>query len=265
MHWPTGGRGASPNCSPRPRRIRPCIGALLEGRDPASLFPEELPVMRKAELMGRFDEWVADPRLRLDALRRFVADKVYDALEALRRPVLRPLQRLQVPGASGSASPSSARPVTFASVVSIERLRRLNPALSGRLHSISFLQPTEALVAELDTVAPTVVATYPSAAVLLAEERWGGRLHASPGEVWTGGEDPSAAQRESSCGGFAPSPTATLHRSSCRSRSNANAAICISTATGSSSNRLTQGAMRSRSARQAPRRCWPTWQTMGSP
>lgn len=33
-----------------------------------------LPPVARADLMARFDDWVCDPRVRLDAVRRFVAD-----------------------------------------------------------------------------------------------------------------------------------------------------------------------------------------------
>ena len=86
-----------------------------------------MPIVRKAELMRSFDTWCCDPALRLEPLRRFVADPgnigrpfldrytvwessgssgepavfvqdaaamaVYDALEALRKPDLRPMRR----------------------------------------------------------------------------------------------------------------------------------------------------------------------------
>jgi phenylacetate-coenzyme A ligase PaaK-like adenylate-forming protein len=203
---------------------------LLHGRDTTKLTLGELPVMHKAELMGRFDEWVGDPRLKLRDLKGFVADHarsaqpyldcyvvwessgstgepgifvqdlhamaVYDALEALRRPVLRPMQRLLDPfGLGERIAFVGALDGHFASTVSIERLRRLNPALAAQIHSVSFLQPIDTIVAELNALAPTVIATYPSAAVLLAEERVAGRLATSPQEVWTGGEDLSPAKR----------------------------------------------------------------------
>lgn len=209
----------------------PLYRRLLKGRDLGSLRLEDLPVAHKTELMLHFDEWVTDARLRLDGLRRFVADRrriaepflgrytvwessgssgepgifvqdakamaVYDALEALRRPVLRPMQRLLDPWGLGERIAFvGATGGHFASTVSIERLRRLNPALSSRLRGISFLQPAKGMVAELNAFAPTVIATYPSAAVLLAEARMDGRLRQSPHEVWTGGEDLSAAKRE---------------------------------------------------------------------
>jgi phenylacetate-CoA ligase len=203
---------------------------VLRGRDVAAVTLPELPVMHKAHLMSHFDAWVTDPALRLDALRRFLADRtriaepflgryvvwessgsngepgifvqdaaalaVYDALEAVRRPALCPLQRALDPlylreriafvGATGGH---------FASTVSIERLRRLNPALAGHLHSLSFLQPLPQLVAGLDALAPTILATYPSAAVLLAEQQLAGCLHIAPREVWAGGETLSPAMR----------------------------------------------------------------------
>ena len=208
----------------------PLYRRLLAGREPARVALSELPSVRKAELMARFDEWVADPRLRLPALRRFTADRqriaqpfdgryvvwessgssgepgifvqdaqamaVYDALEALRRPVLRPWQRLLDPWGLGErVAFVGAIDGHFASTVSIERLRRLHPVLAGRLHSISFLQPMAQMVAQLDAIRPTVIATYPSAAVLLAEERIAGRLQHAPMELWTGGEELSAPQR----------------------------------------------------------------------
>lgn len=203
----------------------------FQGLDPSSVRLQELPVVRKAELMGAFDDWVADPALRLDALRRFTADRsriadpfaeryvvwessgssgepgifvqdaqamaVYDALEFVRRPAARSLERLMNPfGLGERIAFVGATGGHFASTVSIERLRRLNPALSLSLRSISFLQSSEALVAEIDALRPTVVATYPSVALLLAEERLAGRLHAVPREVWTGGEELSATRRD---------------------------------------------------------------------
>jgi phenylacetate-coenzyme A ligase PaaK-like adenylate-forming protein len=180
--------------------------------------------------MSRFDDWVTDPAIRLPDVQAFVADRtrigeaflgryavwessgssghpglflhdaaalaVYDALEALRRPSARPSQRLLDPmflteriayvGATGGH---------FASAATLERLRRLNPVLAPRLRSLSFLQPLPALVAELDAFQPTILSSYPSAAVILAEERLAGRLRASPLEIWTGGETLTQAMR----------------------------------------------------------------------
>ena len=203
---------------------------LLKGAGSHGIGLRDLPVVRKAELMRRFDEWCTDPAIRIDALQRFLADPAnigrpflgryvvwessgssgepgmfvqdaaamaaYDALEALRRPDLVPMRHLVDPwelaerivfiGAVGGH---------FASTVSIERLRLLNPLLARRLSSVSFLQPLERLVADVQQRAPTVFATYPSVAVVLADAALAGRLKISVREIWTGGETLTASMR----------------------------------------------------------------------
>ena len=206
------------------------VRALYGGIDPHRCPPGQWPVMRKAAGMRRFDDWVADPRLRLAELRRFTADParvgeafadgvmawessgssgepalfvhdaaamaVYDALEALRRPVLRPWRRWFDPaGLAERTAFVGATGGHFATTVSVERLRRLNPALGHALRSFSFLLPADELVAQLNRYRPTVLTTYPTAALLLAEQAAAGRLAIEPGEIWTGGETLSAATR----------------------------------------------------------------------
>jgi phenylacetate-coenzyme A ligase PaaK-like adenylate-forming protein len=212
-------------------RRSPLYRHVLKGRDPGDWRLEDLPVFHKTELMQHFDEWVAHPGIRLEAVQHFIADRgriaepfmgrytvwessgstgepavfvedaaamaVYDALEALRRPVLRPLQQWLDPWRLGDRIAFvGATGGHFASTVSIERLRRLNPVLAGRLRGISFMQPVEHILEALHAFAPTVIATYPTCAVLLAEERMEGRLRLPLHEMWTGGEDLSAAKRE---------------------------------------------------------------------
>jgi phenylacetate-coenzyme A ligase PaaK-like adenylate-forming protein len=63
------------------------------------------------------------------------------------------------------------------------------------MQGFDFLQPLADLIEQLHRHAPTVLATYPSAALLLAEEARAGRLRLSLAEVWTGGESLSAAMR----------------------------------------------------------------------
>src|SRR5882762_6442390 len=225
--------GAQALASRRAQRLRALLASaargshlyrrLLKDRDLSATRLQDLPVMHKADLMRQFDDWVADPELKLDDLRRFVRDRtciaepylgrymvwessgssgepgifvqdasamaVYDALEALRRPPLSEVQRAIDPMYLGERIVFvGATTGHFASTVSMERLRRIHPTLSGNVHGVSFLQPTDRLVAELHAQRPTIIATYPSAAVLLAEERIAGRLKVDLHEVWTGGE-----------------------------------------------------------------------------
>jgi phenylacetate-CoA ligase len=187
------------------------------------------PVTR-AELMADFAGWVTDPRLELAELIAFTADpdqvgqafldqylawessgtsgepgmfvqdgfalSVYDALETLRRPrdtsprrwfdPFYLTERMAFLGATGGH---------FASHVSMERLRRLQPWLAPVMQSFSVLEPVDAWVESLNDFSPTVLATYPTAALLLAQEAEHGRLHIHLHELWTGGETLSTCMR----------------------------------------------------------------------
>ena len=84
----------------------------------------------------------------------------------------------------------------FAGNSSIERLRRLWPWAASGARTVSILQPLAELRAELEAFEPSIVATYPTAAELLANERLAGRLHIRPREIWLGGEQLTEAVRE---------------------------------------------------------------------
>ncbi len=202
----------------------------LQGVDPSRARLQDLPVARRSVLMEHFDEWVADPRLRLRELRDFVADPlriaepyagrylvwhssgtsgepgmfvqdahamaVYDALECVRGPWARLAPEL-------AASCNLQRKLVlvgateehFASTVAAARLRRLNPWLATQLRSLSLLQPPAELRRAIERLQPVVLATFPSVALQLAEERAAGRLDVALREVWVGGETLSPATR----------------------------------------------------------------------
>jgi phenylacetate-coenzyme A ligase PaaK-like adenylate-forming protein len=193
-----------------------------------------LPRLDKRTLMARFADGVSDPALTLHGLRDFVADRrtigtpycgrytvwessgssgepalfvqdpgamaVYDALEALRRPrregVLPSWSDPFGLGALGERQCFvGAVEGHFASEVSLQRLRRLNPWLGTALRSFTILQPLPDLVAALNEWQPAVVATYPTAAVMLAGEQKRGALRLRLRELMTGGETLAPAQR----------------------------------------------------------------------
>ena len=194
------------------------------GTTPATVL-EQLPVVTRAQLMANFDDWVTDPQLQLDALRAFTADPariaepwlgrymvwessgtsgqpgifvqdaqamaVYDALEAVRRsPPPKPLLTSwwDPLGLGERTAFIGAIDGHFASTVSVRRLCTLNPWLANSTRSFSLLQPLATLVQALNAFAPTAIATYPTAAALLADEAARGALHIRPREIWTGGE-----------------------------------------------------------------------------
>lgn len=213
-----------------PRHSR-YYGRLYGDTDPAQEALADLPVTRKRALMAAFDDWVTDPDLDLEDLRRFTADPrgiadpflgrfvvwessgstgdpaifvqdaasmaVHDALEALRRPPARLHDRLFDPlGLTERVVFIGALGGHFASTVTIERLRRLNPTARQTVQSLSFLLPTPELIRRLEALDPTSIATYPTAAALLAAEQAAGRLSIQPRDIWVGGENLSTAMRE---------------------------------------------------------------------
>jgi phenylacetate-coenzyme A ligase PaaK-like adenylate-forming protein len=188
--------------------------------------------VERHELMDRFAEWVTDPALVLDELRAFTADAdrigepflgrylvwessgtsgrpgifvqdarclaLYDALESLRRHPVRPLQRWLDPlGLGERIAFVGATSGHFASYISVERLRRLQPWLAPSIQCFSILEPLDRLVDSLNRFSPTVLASYPTAAALLGDEAQAGRLRLpSLREVWTGGETLGRTVRE---------------------------------------------------------------------
>lgn len=204
---------------------------VLKGREPGRTALGSLPVFSKAELMSQFADWVTDPRLKLDELKAFTTNParigepylgeyvvwessgtsgtlgifvqdaqamaVYDTLEGLRRSSPRPLERLFDPLLlTERLALVSAINGHFASQVSLLRQRRNNPWLGQTSRSFSILQSPAELVAQLNAFNPSIVATYPTAAVMLAELAARGDLDIRPKEIWTGGETLTAAARQ---------------------------------------------------------------------
>lgn len=190
--------------------------------DDASALEVMAPVHRD-ELMHRFADWVTDPDLSLPALQAFTADPsrigdpflgrylvwessgtsgtpgvfvhdagalaVYDALETLRRRPETGWRRWFDPlGLGERLAFVGATSGHFASQVTIERLARLQPWRAPSIRSFSILQPMARLVQALNDFAPTVIASYPTGALVLAEQAQRGVLTLPVREIWTGGE-----------------------------------------------------------------------------
>lgn len=203
----------------------------LRGVVPGITPLDALPSVSRQALMDRFDEWVTDPQLKLGELRAFADDPqrigqaylgeylvwessgtshepgifvqntrsmaVYDALEVLRRSAPRPLQHWIDPLAlTERIAFVGVTSGHFASVVSMQRLRELTPWLAPFMRSFSILQSSRLLVDALNQFAPTVIATYPTVAAMLADEADHGALDFAPRELWTGGETLSVSVRQ---------------------------------------------------------------------
>jgi phenylacetate-coenzyme A ligase PaaK-like adenylate-forming protein len=181
--------------------------------------------------MARFDEWVTDPDVTFDTAADFISDParvgqlylgryaawtssgttgepglfvhdgqalaVYDALEMLRleRGLLAPGFLGSLLYAGGRYAMVAATGGHFAGVASVERMRLAAPALADRLRVFSILEPLPRLTEALNGYQPSFIATYPSAASLLAAEQRAGRLRIAPSALWLGGETLSPACR----------------------------------------------------------------------
>jgi len=192
-------------------------------RDDRALSLAELPVVNKSDLMADVAAGFTDVSITPAALHAFVADPtnvgtlfhgryavwtssgtsgtpglflhdthalaVYEALETLR---FRGLSSLAQYGARVLAGERFALVMVtgghFASVSSAEHLRRAFPWLAANVAPFSLFTPLAQLVAQLNQYRPTLLATYPTAAQMLAQEQDAGRLQLQLAEMWTGGE-----------------------------------------------------------------------------
>jgi len=196
--------------------------------DLASL--DRVPIVTKTMIMDNFDAVVTDPVLRRGSLESFLADPrlagqpyaggfavwtssgtsgergifvhdsnalaVYDALQVFRfRGALPSMDWNNAAFAMERYALVAVTGGHFAGVASVERLRSMYPWMAQRMQVFSLMQPIDVLVGQLNAYAPDIVATYPSAAALLAQQARAGNLRIAPKQFWTGGECLSESAR----------------------------------------------------------------------
>jgi len=147
---------------------------------------------------GRYAVWTSSGSTGVPGiyLHDGAALAVYDALELLR---FRGLSMAPLPPAPFLARERYAMVAAtdghFAGIACVERLRRAYPLLSPYVRAFSVLQPLAELVAQLNAYRPTLLATYPTVAEMLAGEQRAGRLNLALDELWPGGESLAPAVR----------------------------------------------------------------------
>ncbi len=188
-----------------------------------------LPPSTRGELMAHFDDWVTDPEIRLDAVRRFVAEPARIGEAFLGRYAVwtssgttgvpgiyvQDEDALAIYGAllgaqadfAPTADPRSfvGRPARlalvaatgghFAGVVWWQRLCRMYPLLAAQARIFSILEPLDALREALAEWSATSIASYPTVLTQLAAEQRAGRLQLAPRALLSGGEALCAAER----------------------------------------------------------------------
>lgn len=182
----------------------------------------DLPVVTKAALMARFDDWVTEPDVTQAAVEAFLADRrrigerfldrfvvwkssgstgvpgifVQDdeALATFDALIAQPPDPAQLAARHGwpfvvphgRAALVTAIGDHFAGIASWRRLCQGSPWIAARAFSI--LDPLPRLVAALNDYRPAFLASYPTMLALLAGERRAGRLRIDPAVLWSGGE-----------------------------------------------------------------------------
>lgn len=215
------------------RRASPYYRALYRGLPDGVADPRLLPPVGKRGLMARFDEWVTDPEIGLEALRRDVlADeslvgalylgryRVFTSSGTSGEPVVLVHDRASWTVAGAVVAVRARRTVLgpdvlgpllrhgvraaavlstgghFAAVSTAEAVRRRSRRRARRIRVLSVLRPVPQLVAELNAYRPTVLLGFPSTVELLADELRAGRLRIAPALVAVGGETLSGAARD---------------------------------------------------------------------
>jgi phenylacetate-CoA ligase len=142
-------------------------------------------------LRGRYAVWTSSGTTGTPGI--FLHDRdalaLYDALEMFRfRGPVAPFEIAARLVSGERFAMVAATGGHFAGAAMVERLRRTYPWLAANMRVFSLLQPLPELIRELNAFRPTLLATYPTAADLLAGEKEAGRLEIEPREIWTGGE-----------------------------------------------------------------------------
>ncbi len=166
----------------------------------------DLPPVSKHSLMAEFDDVVTQPALTRRAVEQFMAEPdrlggallgryavwtssgttgapgyfvhdpdalaVYDALEWQRFRGVRSASDLARQLIAGDRyAMVAATGGHFAGISTVERMRRTMPWLAASLRGFSLLQPVANLVKQLNEFRPTLLASYPTAAQVLADEQ----------------------------------------------------------------------------------------------
>jgi phenylacetate-coenzyme A ligase PaaK-like adenylate-forming protein len=183
--------------------------------------PRLLPVVTKAELMGRFDDWVTDPAVTRSQVEAFVSDPsrigarflgkymvyvtsgtsgvpamlIQDAGAAnvmtmltLARSSLSGAELWQVVRRGQRMGGVYATGGHFLSTAMTESRRRMAPWKKNKIRVFSALDPLPKLVAALNAFQPTLLGGYPTMLAVLAQEQLEGRLQISPVLTTCGGE-----------------------------------------------------------------------------
>lgn len=191
-----------------------------------------IPIVTKSELMARFDDWVTDPAVTKAAVEDFVADPTHVGQQYLDRYtvwmtsgstgtpaiLLQDERAISAMAALGIARAAPAwvgasevraflsRGVRgalvfatgghFMALSMAQRAMHQGSWLKNFAEIVSVTTPVAQIVAKLNDIDPTIVASYASGHMLLAEEQAAGRLRIDPVLLLSTGESLPPASRK---------------------------------------------------------------------
>ncbi len=194
--------------------------------------PRQLPVVSKADLMPRFEDWVTDPAIQRADLDAFIADP-----EQIGHPFLGKYTVCTTSGTTGQPAILLQDPATMNLVGALNILRAMpawingkqlmriigagmktaavwatgghylgitmmkrqilqKPARARSMRIFSVLSPLAEIVDGLNAFQPAMLNGYATAISLLAQEQEAGRLHIHPVLVMTSSESLASEDRE---------------------------------------------------------------------
>jgi phenylacetate-coenzyme A ligase PaaK-like adenylate-forming protein len=194
--------------------------------------PCQLPIVSKAELMPRFEDWVTDPTVRRSDLENFIHDpekigqpylgkytvcttsgttgqpaillqdsatmSLMGALNILRAmPTwIDGKQLMQIIGAGMKTAAVWATGGHFLGITMMKRQILQKPSRARAMKIFSVLTPLSEIVAGLNQFQPAMLNGYATAILLLAQEQEAGRLNIHPVLVMTSSESMTEEDRE---------------------------------------------------------------------
>jgi phenylacetate-CoA ligase len=192
---------------------------------------EEIPISTKSELMHHFDSWLTNKSLGIYEIKKYIAN-----ISNIGKPLLNKYLIMESSGSSGipgiflhdlkavkiyHALESSRRANSsllnqlfgylyfkekvvyigalnghYAGIASIYYSKTCYPELKSMIKEISIYNSKNKVAHSLNSFQPTVITTYPSVAIALAEDKIKGNLKFNPREIWVGGETLGLRQKK---------------------------------------------------------------------
>ena len=213
------------------RKLSPFYKDKFSSLPDSNITLEEIPISTKPELMEHFDSWLTNRSLNISEIKKYLskpsnigkpifnkyllmessgssgtpgiflhdlkAVEIYHALEASRRANSSLLNQFYWHlYCREKIAYIGALNAHYAGITSICYSKTCYPQLKSTIKELSIYNSKKMLAHSLNIYQPSVVASYPSVAITLAEDQIQGILKLNLREVWVGGESLDQYQKK---------------------------------------------------------------------